>query len=108
MKRTGSRAWRPSRVPGGHPKVDTGYRAALTQTVERAPRDAGLPYSSWTCRDLAIYLSQQGQACVSDETVRRTLHALEYAVLRPVLSIRSPDPAYANKAATLQAYQAQA
>jgi transposase len=76
--------------------------------VERAPREAGLPFSSWTCRDLASYLARQGQVWVSDETVRRTLHALEYAVLRPVLSIRSPDPAYAAKVATLQAYQAQA
>jgi hypothetical protein len=57
---------------------------------------------------LALYLAQQGHVPVSEETVRRTLHALDYAVIRPVLSIRSPDPAYADKLAVLRTYQAQA
>ncbi len=76
--------------------------------MEHAPRDLAQPFSSWTCADLAAYLAQHGHITVSDETVRRHLHALGYAVIRPVLSIRSPDPRYVEKLAALRAYQAQA
>ncbi len=77
----------------------------LQQTLETAPRDAGQPASTWTCSDLAAYLAQQGHVTVSAETVRRHLHALGYAVIRPVLSIRSPDEHYAEKLAKLRAYE---
>lgn len=40
--------------------------------------------------------------------MRRHLHAHDYAVVRPVLTISSPDPDYAVKAAQLQVYQEQA
>jgi hypothetical protein len=45
---------------------------------------------------------------VSDETVRRHLHARRYAVIRPVLSISSPDEHYDEKVATRRAHQAAA
>jgi hypothetical protein len=102
------RAWQPSRGPGGHPKVAPPDEEALQQAVERTPRDAGQPCSTWTCAALASYLAQHGHITVSDETVRRHLHALGYAVIRPVVSIRSPDPRYAEKLAMLREYQAQA
>ncbi len=76
--------------------------------MNTAPREAGQPFSTWTCADLADYLAQHGHLTVSDETVRRHLHTLGYAVIRPVLSIRSPDPLYAEKLALLREYQAQA
>lgn len=70
-----------------------------------APRDAGEPASTWTCGELASYLAQQGHVTVSAETVRRHLHNLGYAIIRPVLSIRSPDAHYAEKLAKLRAYE---
>ena len=73
-----------------------------------APREVAQPTSTWTCGDLATYLTQQGHQTVSDETVRRRLHALGYAIIRPVLSIRSPDERYAEKVEQLRAYEAQA
>jgi putative transposase len=78
------------------------------QAVEREPRTVEQSTSNWTCRELATYLAQQGHVDVSDETVRRHLHALGYAVLRPVLSISSPDARYAEKVEKLRAYQAAA
>jgi transposase len=72
------------------------------------PREAGQSTSTWTCATLATYLAQQGHVGVSAETVRRHLHALGYAIVRPVLSIRSLDQHYAEKLEKLRAYQAQA
>jgi putative transposase len=93
---------------GGHPKATEVYEQALLTAVEQPPRQLEQPFSHWTCASLATYLHIQGQVIVSDETVRRHLHACDYAVLRPVLTISSPDPDYARKVAQLRAYQEQA
>jgi putative transposase len=95
-------------APGGHPKVDDDYRQALLTTVETSPRESGQAFSTWACADLASYLEDKGYARVSDETVRRHLQALGYRVIRPVLTISSPDPEYESKAAQLLLYQEQA
>jgi transposase len=78
------------------------------QAVESEPRTVEQTTSSWTCRELAAYLARQGHVEVSDETVRRHLHALGYAVIRPVLSISSPDEQYAEKVEKLRGHQAAA
>lgn len=78
------------------------------QAVETQPREAGQTSSTWTCRDLATYLFQHGQPQVAAETVRRHLHRLGYAIIRPVLSISSPDDRYDEKVEKLRAYQAAA
>jgi hypothetical protein len=65
------------------------------------PRAADQRFSTWTCRDLAQHLAKQGQVLLSAETIRRYLHDLGYRILRPVLSIASPDPDYPVKAEQL-------
>ena len=84
------------------------FDQALEQAVASEPRNVEQSTSSWSCRELAAYLAQQGHAKVSDETVRRHLHALGYGVIRPVLSISSPDERYAEKLEKLRAHQAAA
>lgn len=100
--------WRIALVLGVLPKVDEQAETELQATVERDPREAGCPFSVWTCLDLAQSLVGKGLAWVSDETSRRHLRRLDYRVIRPVLSINSPDPEYAAKAAHLEACQEQA
>lgn len=100
--------WRIALSPGGRPKVDEPYRAALQATVEQAPRAVEQQFSTWTCQDLAQYLANRGRVLLSAETVRRHLRKLGYRIVRPVLSIASPDPEYAVKAAVLEDCQAQA
>jgi putative transposase len=68
----------------------------------------GYPFSVWTCADLAQHLISRGCASVSAETIRQHLQALSYRLLRPVLSINSPDPSYATKEEQLARYRAQA
>lgn len=76
--------------------------------VEQEPRAVAQPFSTWTCGDLAQYLAQQGRSLFSAETVRRHLLDLGYRIVRPVLSIASPDPDYASKAEALEQLKAQA
>lgn len=58
----------------------------------------GKPFSTWTCQNLADHRADLGQVRVSAETMRRYLHALGYRLVRPVLSIASPDHDYVAKA----------
>jgi hypothetical protein len=100
--------WRIALVVGVVPKVTGRCKAALQKLVEQEPRQAGYPFSSWTCADLVRELVKKGFAAVSRETIRVHLHALGYRMLRPVLSIASPDPDYAGKAQRLEQYKKQA
>lgn len=90
---------------GVPPKVNGECKKALEQAVDQDPRDAGKPFSVWTCLDLAKHLVEKGFELVSDETIRRALHRLDFRVLRPVLSINSPDEEYETKAAHLKECQ---
>ena len=62
----------------------------------------------WTCADLVRHLVRRGFASVSTETIRHHLYSLSYRLVRPVLSINSPDPDYAAKEQQLAHYREQA
>src|SRR5262245_12660936 len=94
MKPINSADWRIALVVGGPPKVDEPAQATLRTLVEQNPRDLGLAYSGWSCLELAKCLLRRGHPLVSDETIRRHLRQLDYRIIRPVLSIASPDPAF--------------
>jgi putative transposase len=97
--------WRIALALGVVPKVSGRCEAALQELVEQEPRTAGYSFSSWTCADLVHELAKKGFAAVSCETIRAHLHALSYRVLRPVLSIASPDPEYRRKVRRLKKYK---
>jgi hypothetical protein len=80
----------------------------LTEWVEQDPRTAGQPFSVWTCLELAKQLLAQMQVQVSPEAVRKHLHRLQYHLIRPVLSVSSPDPDYQIKVQRLADCQQQA
>jgi transposase len=80
----------------------------LQTTVEQAPRTVEQPFSTWSCQELARYLADRGRVSISAETVRRHLRALGYRIVRPVLTIASPDPEYEPKGAYLEQLKAQA
>lgn len=100
--------WRIALVLGGPPKVDGACEAELKHLVEKEPREIGKAFSVWTCVDLVKELAEKKLAKVCSETVRRHLHKLDYRVIRPVLSINSPDPEYETKAKHLPQCQEQA
>jgi transposase len=88
--------------------VNGGCEAFLKELVEQEPGTLGQPFSTWTCADLVRELAKKGFETVSRETIRFHLHTLGYRVLRPVLSIASPDPDYRQKAKKLERYKKQA
>jgi hypothetical protein len=90
---------------GVQPKVSGECKAELERVVDQDPRDVGKPFSVWTCFDLAKYLVEKGFELVSDETIRRVLQKLNFRVIRPVLSINSPDEQYETKVAHLKECQ---
>jgi putative transposase len=98
-------AWRIALALGVAPKVNGRCEAALKELVEQEPRNAGYSFSSWTCADLVRELTKKGFEAVSRETIRAHLHSLGYRMLRPVLSIASPDPEYRRKVRRLKKYQ---
>ncbi len=100
--------WRIALVLGVILKVTGRCKAALQELVKQEPREAGYPFSTWTCADLVGELVKKGFEEVSRETIRTHLHALGYRVLRPVLSIASPDPDYKRKVKQLKRYKNQA
>jgi hypothetical protein len=53
-----------------------------------------------TLMDLVKELAEKKLADVCAKTVRRHLRKLDYRVIRPVLSINSPDPDYETKLRT--------
>lgn len=90
------------------PKVNGRCEEELKKLVELEPRTAGYSFSTWTCADLVCELAKKGFEKVSRETIRVHLHTLGYRVLRPVLSIASPDPGYQQKVKKLETYKKQA
>lgn len=100
--------WRIALVVGVVPKVNDPCEADLKKLVEQEPRQSGYNFSTWTCADLVRELVKKGFEKVSCETIRVHLHTLGYRVLRPVLSIASPDPDYQRKVNQLEKYKKQA
>ena len=93
---------------GRPPKMTGKSRDDLEQAADQDPRDAGHPFSVWTCNDLAHYLAQKGHRRVTGETIRRHLRDLGFRIVRPVLSLSSPDPDYNAKVEHLEELKAQA
>ena len=93
---------------GRPPKMTGSSRDELQQAADQDPREAGRPFSVWTCNDLAHYLVEKGHLRVAGETVRRHLRALGFRIVRPVLSIGSPDPDYEVKVERLAELKAEA
>jgi transposase len=96
------------RRSGRPPKMTGSSRDDLQQAADQGPRETGHPFSVWTCGDLAHHLAKQGHPRVVGETIRRHLRALDFRIVRPVLSISSPDPDYDMKATRLEQLKAQA
>jgi transposase len=93
---------------GRPPKMTGSSRDDLQQAADQDPREAGHSFSVWTCNDLAHFLAQKGHPRVTGETIRRHLRDLDFRIVRPVLSINSPDPDYNVKVERLEELKAQA
>jgi putative transposase len=98
----------PEAKGGRPPKITPEYLKRLLSIIEQDPRALGCPFSSWTAPLLAEYLAAQTGLRLDESRIRHYLHAHDYELLRPVLTVASPDPEYENKRVRIQDLQRQA
>jgi hypothetical protein len=80
----------------------------LLSIIEQDPRRLRCPFSNWTAPLLAEYLAQETGIRLDESRIRHYLHAHAYSLLRPVLTVASPDPEYDSKRARIEDLQRQA
>jgi putative transposase len=98
----------PSPKGGRPPKITPNYLKRLFSIIEQDPRTLGCGFSNWTAPLLAEYLRAVTGIRVDESRIRHYLHAHDYALLRPVLTVASPDPEYESKRARIEDLQRQA
>jgi transposase len=97
----------PSPKGGRLPKITPDYLKRLLSIIEQDPRCLRCPFSNWTAPLLAEYLAQETGIRLDESRIRHYLHAHGYDLLRPVLTVASPDPEYDSKRARIEDLQRQ-
>lgn len=93
---------------GRPPKITPDYLKRLLSIIEQDPRTLGCPFSNWTASLLAEYLAREIGIRLDESRIRHYLHAHNYEMLRPVLTVASSDPEYDSKRARIEGLQLQA
>ena len=93
--------WRDSPdVPA--PSVLRSWQRSLLALVKRTPAAYGWCRTRWSCQTLALQLAAGRGYRVSRETIRRTLHALDYRWKRARHVARDDDPQRTQKLARIR------
>ena len=98
----------PSPKGGRPPKITPEYLKRLLSIIEQDPRTLGCAFSNWTAPLLAEYLAAETGVQLDESRIRYYLHAHGYELLRPVLTVASPDPEYDSKRVKIGDLQRQA
>lgn len=98
----------PGPKGGRPPKITPDYLKRLFSIIEQDPRNLRCPFSNWTAPLLAEYLAQETGIQLDESRLRHYLHAQDYELLRPVLTVASPDPEYDSKRVKIEDLQRQA
>src|SRR3954469_1761616 len=83
---------------GRHPSLDEDRERLLEALLAASPQDFGHPHVSWTVPLLCEVLEIATEQRVSDDTLRRALHRLDYVWKRPRYDL-VPDPGREKKTA---------
>src|SRR3954471_12060435 len=76
---------------GRHPLLDEDQEHLLEALLAASPQDFGSPHARWTVPLLCEVLEIATEQRVSDDTLRRALHRLDYVWKRPRYDLE-PDP----------------
>jgi transposase len=98
----GGRRWPEPISPGGPPCFTPSLRRSLLALLKKAPAAYGWCRPRWSGATLALQLQVQRGMGVSAETVRRCLHALDWAWKRTKLVAPDSDPERAAKWARIR------
>ena len=91
-------ALRDQEGPGRHRALDEDDEHLLGALLAFSPQDLGCPHVSWTVPLLQEFLEVATGRRVSDDTLRRALHRLDYGWKRPRHDLE-PDPEREKKTA---------
>ena len=90
------------RERSGRPReIDQEAEAELERLLEHTPIEEGYEFTTWTVRLLQSHLREHLGIDVSEQTVRRALHRLEFVWRRPRWFIDYEDPDYADHMAAI-------
>src|SRR5512142_47910 len=81
---------------GRHPRLDEDQEHLLEALLAVPPQEFGYPHASWTVPLLQEVLEIATEQRVSEDTLRRVLHRLDYVWKRPRYDL-DPDPERENK-----------
>jgi transposase len=96
------RRWPESIRAGGPPCFTPSLRRSLLALLKKTPMAYGWCRTRWSCAALALQLQVQRGICLSAETVRRCLHALDWVWKRAKLAAKDNDPKRAAKLARIR------
>lgn len=92
------------RERSGRPReIDDGAEAELERILENSPVEEGYAFTTWTTPLVRAHLKERLGIEVSDDTVRRALHRLEFAWRRPRWWIDYEDPEYDTRMEAIRA-----
>src|SRR3982750_4697462 len=96
------RRWPEPVRPSGPPCFTPSLRRSLLALLKKSPAAYGWCRTRWSCATLALQLAVQRGICLSAETVRRCLHALDWVWKRAQLAAQDNDPKRAAKLARIR------
>ena len=96
------RRWPEPVRPSGPPCFTRSLRRSLLALLQKSPAAYGCCRTRWSCATLALQLEVQRGLCVSAETVRRCLHALDWVWKRAKLAAKDNAPERAAKLARIR------
>jgi transposase len=96
------RRWPEPISSSGPPCFTPSLRRSLLALLQKTPAAYGWCRTRWSCATLALQLQVQRGICLSAETVRRCLHALDWVWKRAKLAAKDSDPERASKLARIR------
>ena len=93
--------WCDAALPSAPPKL-CGWQRSLLALLKRTPHAYGWCRTRWSCATLSLQLATQRSLRVSRETIRRTLHRLDYRWKRARHVARDDDPQRTQKLARIR------
>jgi len=93
---------------GRPPEIDEAAQRGLERLLEHSPLEEGYDFTIWTTPLLRSHLRERMDIEVSEDTVRRTLHRLDFVWRRPRWKIDYQDPRYEERMEAIEAALSQA
>ncbi|MFH0837163.1 MAG: IS630 family transposase [Candidatus Aenigmatarchaeota archaeon] len=74
----------PDRPSGRPSRLTSEQQEGLKNTVQMSPRNLGLKFSNWNCKNLAWWIFKNFHIKIKREAVRLLLHKLGFVLIKPI------------------------